>query len=184
VARNGLCGVLFALGRFNEALEKLPTDNLTSLNDWIGYHIRGMIMLRKGNLAEAIRIFEKGEKEDPLPASREYFRSALAITRLRQGEFKQAGELLDRVTTPILQPAINLFRAHTFGELTMFPQAEAAFLKYKNAPISKTIAGYQRKSTFELALEVESRYVTSRVRNKPDDWVFDREEELLLALAP
>ncbi len=181
VTKTGLCGVLLALGRYEEALEKLPKD---SSGDWVSYHMRGMILLRKGDLAEAIKIFEKGEKEDPIPSSREYFRGALAIARLRQGEFKQAGELLDKVTAPLLQPAVNLFRVHAFGEMKMYSQAEAAFLKYKNAPISKTIAGYQRNNTLELVSEMDSRYVTSRIRNKSDDWLINKEEDLLLALAP
>ena len=184
VARNGLCGVLFSLGKYDEALEKLPSENLITHSDWIGYHIRGMIMLKKGNLTEAVRIFEKGEKEDPIPSSKEYFRGALAVARLRQGEFRQAGELLDKVTSPILQPAINIFRAHTFGEMKMYPQAKAAFQAYENASISRTVAGYQNRNTLELAFEVNNRYVANRIRTKSDDWLFDKEEELLLALAP
>jgi tetratricopeptide (TPR) repeat protein len=184
-AKTGLCGVLFALGRYNEALGKLPNDNLTTHSDWIGYHMRGMIMLRKGNLAEAIKIFEKGEREDPIPSSREYFRSALAIARLRQGAFKEAGELLDKVTAPLLQPTVNLLRVHAFGEQKMYPQAENAFREYENAPITKMITGHRKQLEFELASELKGRYVTNKIYNKDDDWLFDKEEDLfLLALAP
>src|SRR5215204_2750925 len=143
-----------------------------------------MIMLKKGNLAEAIKIFEKGANEDPIPSSREYSRSALAIARLRKREFNQAYELLEKVTTPVLQPAVNLLRVHAFGELGMFPQAAAAFHNYENAPLIKIFAGYKRQNTLELAAEVDSRYVTARIHNRSDDWLIDREQELLLALAP
>ena len=127
VARNGMCGVLLALGRYDEALEKLPIGNLTTLSDWIGYHIRGMIMLKKGDLNEAVRIFERGAKDNPIPSSREYFRGALAVARLRRREFDKASELLNEVTLPVLQPVVNLLRVHAFGEMQMFPQSESRF---------------------------------------------------------
>ncbi|HEV7645408.1 MAG TPA: tetratricopeptide repeat protein, partial [Pyrinomonadaceae bacterium] len=184
IARNGLVGILLVLGRYDEALDKLPKGDPATLQDWIGYHIRGMIMLKKGNLTEAVKIFEKGVNEDLIPASKEYFRSALAIARLRQGEFRRACETLDDVTTPSLQPAINILRVHAFGEQKMFQQADNAFRDYERVSINKVFAGYQKAGILELVAEVKGRYVTSRVHNKPDSWLFDREEEMLLALAP
>jgi hypothetical protein len=143
-----------------------------------------MIMLKKGNLTEAVSIFEKGAKEDPFPSSREYFRGALAIARLRQGEPKIASDLLtEKAVTPILEPAISIIRAHAFGESGLFEEAESAFSAYEDATLTKSIAGYKKTAVLELAFEVKNRYVTGRVHTKPDEWLFEREEDMLMALA-
>lgn len=183
VVRNGLCGVLFALKKYDEALEKLPSKELITLGDWIGYHIRGMIFLRKGNLNEAVRIFERGEREDPILSSKEYFRSALAVARLKQGNFKQAEELLEKVTAPLLQHKVNILRLHAYGELKMYPKAENAFMNYEKSKVPDVGVSPWLQREMELVSELKNRYVEKVGYGESNEWVFEREVELL-ALAP
>ena len=48
IAKTGRVGVLAAMGRYDVALQGLPEVNPQTASEWIGYHIRGMIMLRRG----------------------------------------------------------------------------------------------------------------------------------------
>ena len=62
-----------------------------------------MIYLRRGEVEDAVAIFEHGMTSDPRPDSRDYFRTALSIGRLQQEDAPGAAELLDQVETPEVQ---------------------------------------------------------------------------------
>src|SRR5205814_863879 len=53
VARNGRSCVLAALGRYEEALESLSIGDPIGLQGWIGFYIRGMVLLRTKRIEEA-----------------------------------------------------------------------------------------------------------------------------------
>jgi len=115
VAKNGMACVLAALERWDDALAMLPTGNVVTRSDWIAYHIRGMILLRKGNLDDAISIFEQGVRDNPRPLDKDYFRSALAVAYLGRGKPEKVCELLDDITAPALQDSVNVLRLDAFG---------------------------------------------------------------------
>jgi tetratricopeptide (TPR) repeat protein len=92
--------VLVALGRYTEALEQLPEENLTTLSDWIGYHIRGMALVKMGDVDTAVQVFERGVSDTPWVADRQVFRNALAVARIKRREFDQASAALREVTAP------------------------------------------------------------------------------------
>jgi tetratricopeptide (TPR) repeat protein len=180
VAKTGYCGVLFGLGRYDNALKLLP-DKIRSVDDWKGYHIRGMIMLKIGKPDEAIEIFEKGLKENPVSTSRAYFRSALAIARLKQGNFSDANILLENINETELRPKVNILRLHTFGELKMFPEAKAALYDYEKSKSNIDVSNFWVKKELELVGELKSRYVENFRFNKSNEWVIDRQIEIALA---
>jgi len=182
-AKTGLCSVLFALGRFGEVLGKLETEDLITKQNWVGYHIRGMALLRIGRINEAIHIFEHGEESDPIPASKEYFRTALAVALLTQREFKKANDLLEKVTSPLLQPKTNILRLHVYGELKEFEKAEVALTNYEVATANNVITGPWLNNERQLVTELKHRYISRLSPTKSNEWVFEREVELL-ALAP
>ena len=84
-ARTGKTVALVLLSRYDEALEFLAQTPPRTLDDWIACHIRGMIELKRGNVASAITIFERGIRESPWQVTWPYFRAALAVARLRRG---------------------------------------------------------------------------------------------------
>ncbi|MDT5159319.1 MAG: hypothetical protein QOH51_3676 [Acidobacteriota bacterium] len=174
VARTGRSCILAALHRYDEALQYLPNENPTLLQDWIGYHIRGMILLRMGKVDEALRIFEHGVREDPIPSSKEYFRSALAVARLRRGDFVRAGSVLDEVTAPLLQPQANVLRLHSFGATGDTKRAAAAYQKLRDRPWSVSD---------ELVEELNRKYILKEEPRYDDDWIFDKEVGSLLLVA-
>jgi tetratricopeptide (TPR) repeat protein len=171
VARNGRGGVFMALGLYDKALESLPRGNPVLPPDWIGYHIRGMILLRLGKVDEALRIFEHGAKENPIPSSREYFRSALAVACLRQRDLARAERALEDISTPLLQPQANVLRLHVFGASGKEPDAAAAYEKLRDKPWF---------IPDELVAELHRRYLLKEEPRHDDDWVYEQELDTFL----
>jgi tetratricopeptide (TPR) repeat protein len=174
VARNGRSCVLAALQRYDEALADLVVQTPETPQDWIGFHIRGMIMLRTGRVDEAIEIFRRGVANDPVPLSKEYFRTALAVALMRQGEFGDAVKILDTVEVQDLQPQVKLLRVHCFGENNQTPEASEAFDSISTKPWS---------IPDELIEELHRRYILKQPPKRSDDWVFDQESTSLLMVA-
>lgn len=115
VARNGCACVLAALGRSEEALGRLASGSPVTADDWVAYHIRGMVLLRMERMEEAAAIFLDGMKNCPRPAQQDYFRTAYAVSCLKQKSFMDAAEALDEVKNPQLQSTATLLRFHAFG---------------------------------------------------------------------
>jgi tetratricopeptide (TPR) repeat protein len=166
--------VLAALGRYDEALVYLPDKNPRTLNDWIGYHIRGMILLRTGKVGEAIRIFNEDVQNDPLPSSRAYSRTALAVASLRGGEFKKASQILEEVTSPLMQPLANVFRLHAFGAQGERQRAIAAYDSLATSPNLRSN---------ELTQELHRQFILGEEAHHDEDWFLDREVKIILLAA-
>ena len=174
VARTGRSCILVALRRYNEALEYLPNESPTTLSEWIGYHIRGMIFLRMGKIEEAVKVFRRGVNENPWAASREYFRTALAVACLRRRDFIGAASILDEVTAPLLQPQANVLRLHAFGASGDTARAVTAYQNLSNKPwyISD-----------ELVEELHRQHIIKEQPRYNDDWIFDQEDSVNLLVA-
>jgi tetratricopeptide (TPR) repeat protein len=174
VARNGRSCVLAGLRRYDEALADLPNKIPETLGDWIGFHIRGMIMLRKGNIDEAIRIFQRGAKDDPIPLSKQYFHTALSVALMRHGEYWSATKVLSKVEAPELQPQVSVLLTHCYGENNQAAKAIEAYESISAKPWS---------ISNELIEELHRRYVLGQPPQRSNDWVFDQEIASLLVVA-
>ncbi len=172
VAKRARSCVLMALGRYEQALENLPEGNLVTFGDWVGYHIRGMILLRTGKIDEAIQIFQRGT-DNPWPLHREYFNTALAIALIKRRNFMQAGQVLDKVAAPLLQPQANLLRLHSYGEQNNFERASEAYESLTTNPWS---------ISDELISELHRRYILKEEPRYDDDWVIEQEESTTMLL--
>jgi tetratricopeptide (TPR) repeat protein len=174
ISRRGRSCVLAALQRYDEALADLPSDAPRTPGDWIGFHIRGMIMLRRGDIDEAIRIFQRGVEDDPIPLSKQYFHTALSVALMRHGEYRSARKILSNVEAQELQPQVNVLLIHCFGEDDQTAEASEAFENISAKPWS--ISG-------ELIEELHRRYVLKQPPQRSDDWVFDQEIGSILVVA-
>lgn len=173
VARNGRADLLAAMGRWEEALETLPTGEPSHLQDWIAYHIRGMILLRQGKLGEAESSLRKGVESCPFPAQRDYFRSALAVLRLRQREYPAAVAVLQSEETPVIAPEMDLLRLHALA---------AGGEREKAAAVERRLRSSQQSADLaEVRDELSRRYLQHLPPRKTDEWIHDREIALLLA---
>jgi tetratricopeptide (TPR) repeat protein len=174
VAKTGASCVLAALGLWEQALALLSQSEPMTEQDWIAYHIRGMIHLRRGELDRAIAIFEHGAAHNPRPASREYFRTALAAACLRKREYERAASVLDEVTSPALQSRANVLRLHAFGARGDCQRTIEIYSQLPENP-EPVVA--------ELQHELHRRYVLFSTPEHDDDWVFDKETDYILLAA-
>jgi len=169
-ARNGKVSVLVQLGRYREAQALLPGGTPRTRNDWIAEHIRGMILMKQGDLDAAVHVFERGIRESPWRHSIPYFRGALSVALLRRKEFRKAVEAIANEDAP----APNILRLHAFGELAEIAEARKALARVEGSRLPRVIV---------LREELAARYVRPEAGrpHHSDDWVFERECDLLLA---
>ena len=173
-ARNGRSYVLLALHRYHDALDALPNTAPVDLQDWIAQHIRGMILLRLGQTVDSIKVFNYGLMNSPFLTTREYFRGALALSWLRNGELKKAEETLDLVTLATIQPAADVIRIHVFGAQNDRERAVKAYTNLKST---------QYLLQDELTRELHHRYILENQPTKSEEWVFEKEVDMLLRAA-
>jgi tetratricopeptide (TPR) repeat protein len=174
VARNGRATVLVALGHWDEALSRLPDRPPVTEGEWIAYHIRGMILLRTGKLDSAIQIFEDGAARNPRPKDRDYFRTALALARLRQKHPAEAVEVLEETSAPEMASPADLLRLHSFGLLSRLDRAADAYDRLGEA-------AERRSDVREVREELHRRYLAHLPPQHSDDWLIEQETAILLA---
>lgn len=174
IAKTGRICVLAELGRYEEALASLPTGPPFTLDDWINYHVRGMILLRLKRTAEAIRLFDHGLQNNPFPSRKGYFQGALGLAWLRSQDYRKAEESLEAITSPLLQPVANVIRIHAFGAQGNHQRALKAYEDLATTPYLQAD---------ELTQELRHQYVLQEKSTKDDEWIFDREVGMFLRAA-
>jgi len=129
VARNGLANLLRQQRRFDEALELRPEPaQLKTRQDFINLHLRGMIFLSQGRLADAKLILERGLGQCTFEVDRRYYRNALAVLALRQSRWADVDQLVSADTSPVgkvlqFHARAGSGRADAAGELARELQA-------------------------------------------------------------
>ena len=174
VARNGRSCVLAAMGRFEEALASLPVSEPSGFEDWIALHIRGMILMRMKRLEDAIKIFKLGVDENPFPASRPYFQTALATTLIQREQYEAAKLVLSNIEEPSLKPQITVLHLHASGEEGHDEDAMADFEDLTPKPWSVSD---------ELLAELHRRYILKVEPKHSDEWLLDQEVSSLLLVS-
>jgi tetratricopeptide (TPR) repeat protein len=174
VAKTGRACVLAAMERWEEALELLPEKDVVTEQEWIGYHIRGMVLMGMGDLDGAIAIFEEGVRNNPRPADKDYFRTALAIARLGKHEDKLASGVLEEVSTPRLQTVSAILKMHAFGR-----QKDRA----RTAEIYETLPTKPGPVLAELVSELHWQYVAFKRPRHNEEWLIEKEIQYFLLAA-
>jgi len=175
VARAGKASVLGAMARWRDALQLLPEKTVVTRDDWIAYHIKGMILLRQNDLEGAVKIFEEGVRNNPRPADKEYFRTALAIARIRERDYKAASKLLENIGTPMLQTPVNILRIHTFGRQDDRDRVRTVEI-FKNLPKPGPVLA-------ELQNELYTQFVAFQTPHHNEEWLIEEEIKYLLLAA-
>jgi tetratricopeptide (TPR) repeat protein len=176
VARNGLASVLAARGQFDEALSLLPVHSPATLSEWVSFHIRGVISLRKGDLEAAIGTFEWGLKENPWFSQKGFFETALAGARIRKSQYEQAVELLNKDFYPTVRPIAQIFQLHAYVQLRELKKARSTFDMLLERCPAVLLA-----SRDELA--VRCGFSPPISTPKSDYWLFEQESNSLLLAA-
>ena len=163
--------IFVAMGRYDDAEALLSPDLPQTYDEWVGYHIRGMIHLRRGNLDNAREIFETGLQGNPWSSERRYFKNALAIVNLMKRQFRES--LIKLGNDP--EPLTQILRIHAFGALGERENATQAFRRVEsNCP----------GILIPLRNELANRYVFSvSGLQDSDSWVIEEECRVVLLRA-
>jgi tetratricopeptide (TPR) repeat protein len=170
-AKYGKAAVHISLKEFGEADRLLPKGKPGTLSEWIGFHIRGMMHMKKGELDDAIRIFEEGVQHNPFHRQRLFFETSLAAARIRIRQFSRAADLVKAGDDPVSE----VLRMHSLAALG---KSHEALLVYSaandNAP----------PPVIHLREAVAARFGLKRSNSPPDEqWILDQETEVLLQAA-
>ncbi len=170
-ARYSKAAVLVAIGRYSEANELLQIDEPRTRQEWIGFHIKGMLLLRSEQFEEAIQQLQKGLDQTPFMKERQYFENALAIAKLRLERFDEAAALVLHGEDPVT----DVLRLHVSGALNNLDSAKQTFGRLKRSCPPVLIP---------LRDELAARYhlVSAKPEHGPE-WVFKEECRTLLLLA-
>jgi tetratricopeptide (TPR) repeat protein len=169
MAKNGKAAILVVRREFESALKLLPSGPRSTRDDWVAWHIRGMIILRRGQIEEAIEHFERSKNETPFVRERRYFERALSVARLHQGEFKKAFDALADSGTGGLS---NVLRLHAFSGMGHLAEARSVYadLTVRCPP-----------QLVQLKDAIASKFgLTNIAAYHNDNWILDRETEAIL----
>jgi tetratricopeptide (TPR) repeat protein len=170
-AKHALAAILVVLNRYEDAERLLPSGPPRTRDEWIGYHVRGMILLRTDRIEEAITHFTNGSVTIPYASERRYYENALVIARLRQREFELATKLVKHVSGSVG----NILQLHAFGASGRAIQAKNAYARAQD---------YCPPRLVELRDELASRFRLISLAPKHDEgWLFEKECDAALLLA-
>ncbi len=122
-------------------------------------------------IEKAAAVFESGsrEKENPWAGSRAFFKSALAVVRLRQNQIPEAADLTASDPSPIG----CVVRVHALAEMRRTADARAVLRKIEDTPIAKVN---------EVCRALDQRYFSSEptLGKEFDEWISRLECELFV----
>ncbi|MGA2134168.1 MAG: hypothetical protein ABSH50_17890, partial [Bryobacteraceae bacterium] len=168
-ARTGAACVCMVQGNWDTALRWLGNPTATQPVNWVGMHVHAMIYLRMGRTQDAMKLLERGSTQSPWE-HRRYFKSGLAYASLLAGQPRQAAQALAQETTPVAR----VLQMHIYTVLNESTKAKEAFESASRLTREPRVV----ELTAELA--ARARLLTRKPIHS-DQWVFDRELELLLA---
>jgi tetratricopeptide (TPR) repeat protein len=172
MARNGKACIFMVQGDYASAIHLLSSNLPATYAEWVSYHIRAMGYMRSGKLERAARMLEWGVSEIPWAAEGQYFKTALASLRLRQGRFEDTVTLAEAITNPSVKPVAQVLAMHAQGRLGNAEEVERTYraIPDSSAPI-----------VISLRNHLASQFL-SHSSWKPEQEVFTQEcDSLLLA---
>ncbi|MFM7516017.1 MAG: tetratricopeptide repeat protein, partial [Pirellula sp.] len=174
VARTGYVCVLVYLKEFDRALRLIesrlaPGPLPQTQNDWIDFHIRAMIHLKKGDVVSASKDMRLGLQNCQLAKQKAYFASGLAIAQMKQNAAQDA--------------------LHTMTKENAFlpvPQLIRGLVLYENHDLQTAMAEMDQLDDrvafiHEIRHEMKLKYIDKSPASKSTDWFLDQLGNLLLA---
>jgi len=174
VARTGYVCVLVDQKEYDRALRQIesrlgPSPIPQTQDDWIDFHIRAMIYLKKGDLVAAEQDMLFGSQHCQQPKQKAYFASGLAIVQMKQNAPRDALQTMTKENSFL--PVPKLIRG-----LVLFENHD---LQTAMAEIDQLDDG----ATFihEIRDEMKLKYIDRSPASQSTDWFLDQLSNLLLA---
>lgn len=172
--RVGLASVFVALSDYEAALDLLPNKLPATKGEWVAYHVRSMTFLRRGDFSKARNMLEWGVEECPWAEQREYFATALATCRIREGRSQEAIGLVRNISSVSIYPASLAIRMHAYAELGDLRKFQRA---YDEIPTASSPV------VLNLRDSISARYKSTGGVPVSDDQIFAAECDVLLVAA-
>jgi tetratricopeptide (TPR) repeat protein len=174
VARTGYVCVLVDQKEYDRALSHIesrlgPSPIPQTQDDWIDFHIRAMIYLKKGDLVAAEQDMRFGLKRCQLPKSKAYFASGLAIVQMKQNAPRDALQTMTKENSFL--PVPQLIRG-----LVLYENLD---LQTAKAEIDQLDDGVP--FIHEIRHEMKLKYIDRSPASQSTDWFLDQLSNLLLA---
>jgi tetratricopeptide (TPR) repeat protein len=174
VARTGYVCVLVDQKEYDRALRQIesrlgPSPIPQTQDDWINFHIRAMIRLKKGDLVAAAQDMQFGLKHCQLSKSKAYFASGLAIVQMKQNAPRDA---LPTMT-----------KENSFLPV---PQLIRGLVLFENRDLQTAIAEIDQLDDgvpfiHKIRHEMKLKYIDRSPASQSTDWFLDQLSNLLLA---
>jgi tetratricopeptide (TPR) repeat protein len=174
VARTGYVCVLVDQKEYDRALSHIesrlgPSPIPQTQDDWIDFHIRAMIYLKKGDLVAAEQDMRFGLKRCQLPKSKAYFASGLAIVQMKQNAPRDALQTMTKENS-----------------FLPVPQLIRGLVLYENLDLQTAMAEIDQlddAATFihKIRHEMKLKYIDRSPASQSTDWFLDQLSNLLLA---
>ena len=174
VARTGYVCVLVDQKEYDRALMQIesrlgPSPIPQTQDDWIDFHIRAMIYLKKGDLVAAAQDMQFGLKHCQLSKSKAYFASGLAIVQMKQNAPRDALQTMTKENS-----------------FLPVPQLIRGLVLYENLDLQTAMAEIDQLDDavpfiHEIRHEMKLKYIDRSPASQSTDWFLDQLSNLLLA---
>ena len=174
VARTGYVCVLVDEKEYDRALMQIesrlgPSPIPQTQDDWIDFHIRAMIYLKKGDLVAAAQDMQFGLKHCQLSKSKAYFASGLAIVQMKQNAPRDALQTMTKENS-----------------FLPVPQLIRGLVLYENLDLQTAMAEIDQLDDavpfiHEIRHEMKLKYIDRSPASQSTDWFLDQLSNLLLA---
>jgi tetratricopeptide (TPR) repeat protein len=170
-ARIAKAAIYAIQGNYEKSLALLPNRPPETHSEWIAYHIRGMVYLKRNEIDAALDVFNVGVVENPFHQSRRYFENALAATKVRLRQYQEAINHVRETDTDVSR----ILKLHAFSALGRLDDARKELIAV-NDNVLPHVA--------ELRDEIAANFgVTERIPMRDMEWIIERESEVLLQAA-
>ena len=174
VARTGYVCVLVDQKEYDRALRQIesrlgPSPIPQTQDDWINFHIRAMIHLKKGDLVAAEQDMQFGLKHCQLSKSKAYFASGLAIVQMKQNAPRDALQTMTKENS-----------------FLPVPQLIRGLVLFENLDLQTAIAEIDQLDDavpfiHKIRDEMKLKYIDRSPASQSTDWFLDQLSNLLLA---
>ena len=170
-AKAAMAAILALQGKFEQAKDMLPTQKPRTRSEWVAHHVGCMVELRRGNLETALGELRYGVEAVPFYRTRRYYQNALAAAELRSGRYLEA---LDAASEGV-GAAADVMVMQAAASVGNRARAVASFNRLMSDP---------HENVVYLAEQIGRRLdLVSRTPERDEEWIANRNTEIVLALA-
>lgn len=138
-ARTALAALFAVRGDLTRAQTLLPTVQPVTEDEWMAFHVSGMVLYRAGRNSEALARFERGLKS-PYARIRQQSQNAIAMAKINLRQFSEARTALRTERSVAPTPSTNILNFHVAAALGRKERYQLhAALKLEKLPLVQAV---------------------------------------------